>query len=235
MLQIMTPRRFFSILTKKPTFHFQITKATHEMTNMLRSHKFTLAPYFNHTMENKQNWRNTEHLLLLIKTPCNKPVAFAGIEVGDGETIQSYIEKFYHEQVFQNKTCILHAIEVNPTYQKRGFQMVLWKKLCEWAQIENVDSIIWEPINEENYRCFFNKFNLTPKEYLLSKFIEHGDYFDGETTTSMLQEEVTRYFQIEKDVFAKFCKKLETDTKDLDIETHEDHSKTITNRKSLSC
>lgn len=211
----MIPRRFFSTLTKNQTFHFQIVKATHEMTNMLRSHHFTLAPYFNHTFENKQDWRTTEHLLLLVKTAWNKPVAFAGIEIGDGKTIQSYIEKFYHTQVFQNKTCILHAIEVHPAYQNRGFQMFLWKKLCEWAHIENIDSIIWEPIKEENYRCFLNKFNLPFKEHLLSKFIEHGDYFDGEGTTHMLQEEVTRYFQIKKDEFAEFYNKLDTTTKNL--------------------
>jgi GNAT superfamily N-acetyltransferase len=229
----MISRRFFSTLTKKPTYHFQLIKPTPEMTHMLRSHKFTLARYFNHTLENKENWRNTEHHLLLIKTPCNKPVAFAGIEVGDGKTIQSYIEKYFHEPVFQNKTCILHAIEVNPAYQKRGFQMFLWKKLCEWAHLEKIDSIIWEPVKEENYRNFLNKFNLTFKEHLLSKFIEHGDYFDGEGTTLMHQEDVTRYFQIEKDVFAEFSTKLEAGTKDLDVETHEDRSNSINNRKLL--
>jgi GNAT superfamily N-acetyltransferase len=214
----MIPRRLFSTLATRAIFHFEMVKATHETINMLHNHRFSLAHHFNLTLANKQDWRKTEHQLLIVKTSSNKPVAFAGIEIGEGDTIQTYIEKCYREQIFHHKTCLLHTMEVHPEYRKRGFQMFLWKKLCEWAQTENVNSVIWEPRDEETYRSFLNKFNLTHKEILLSKIIEHGDYFDGESTRTIVQEEVINYFQLEQCDFNDFQNKLEAATKNLRVE-----------------
>lgn len=176
--------RLFSKVSTHLKFSIEQNKTPHDSMYDLFRNKFTLAEQFLSTLNEKADWRKTKHQLFIAKMQ-SKPVAFTGLEIGDGEIIQRYVGE-YSEQVFYNKTCMLHTMEVLPDYQGYGLQMLLWEKLCEQAQNEGFNSIILNPKNEMAYRRFFNKFNIVPKEYMLSQVTCFGEYFDGDSTKKPL-------------------------------------------------
>lgn len=200
--------RLFSHLPTRLSFPVKMTVVPPAMAYQLKE-KFTLAEHFISTFHenNSHDWRKTQHQLLLAETQ-SEPIAIAGMETGEGDIIQRYLCT-NNEELFQNKTILLHILEVLPTYRGHGLQMLLWKTICERALENNTHSILWNPSEHQNYRGFFNKFDLIPKQYLLSQMIHHGEYFDGDSTQNICEERVIRIFQIEQKDLEKLLKKLE--------------------------
>ena len=144
-------------------------------------------------------------------------MAFAGVEIGDGAIIQSYLDEYSRDKIFQDKSCMIYALEVLPEYRQAGLQRLLWKKLCEHAKDDDIYSIIWDPQDEEKYKKFLEKFKIIHKEHLLSQVTEFGEHFDGETTKFFLSENVTKFFQLENDEIDKLHREMEMTTQHLNV------------------
>ncbi|HSW68622.1 MAG TPA: hypothetical protein VLI69_00500 [Gammaproteobacteria bacterium] len=200
------------LFSKTPLLYpFQLSVINHpqHIIDTLRKSKFTLADHFLGTLNKNEEheWRKTYHQLLLAETKL-KPIAFAGIEVGDGEIIQRYLGE-NEEQILHNKTCFLHAMEICPEHRGSVLQMLLWKKICEQALLDKMHSIIWEPIHEDACKRFFARFNVVPVSHQFVQMSFQGDFFDGEDSIQRrYSENIITIFQIQQTDLLPFHKKL---------------------------
>ncbi len=202
----MRQLRLFSPASNSSIFHLKFLKMSHNAVDALQKGKFTLAKHFISTLD-QNSWRGTQHKLLFAKKN-SKLVAFAGMEIGDGESIQDYIGEG-SEESFKDEICFVQAIEVLPEYQGKGLQMLLWEKIVEYALHNKIHSIIWNPADGKAYQRFFAKFNILPQQHLFTQVHNLGEYCDGDFSYMRCTEELITIFQIEKNVFSKLHKELE--------------------------